>query len=374
MLIPLPVLEAYRRDIGETHQGARPRTLGPDDAEWLRLALGLERQTLVLSATAVLELAVEMEEAGAYHLAFATLSSFRAQRPSEDGLERGRALALQARISWKAGDIVGAEARYHTLAREGRDIPELRVRAYLGQAVVAQLRGNYPALRRHAARAARVARTNGLHSLEGLAHHFLMVAAVAAGDLSAGLVHGWRAYQSAAGERVEEAERLLNLAQLLLETHRPLEAAAGFRAALQLRPRLRIALPSLGGLAVSAASLGQHDTVRSVYRELTRIAPTASLPYHVATAWTELSAALVRIGDVGSSKRASALAGALAREHGFHEVSHRLEIIDAERRGSERRDAERKRADAAPSTPIPLTPGARRVAHAVACLRAEPER
>ncbi len=242
-------------------------------------------------------------------------------------LEHGRVTAQRARIAWKTGDLDVAATWYRSVAALGRRhaLVELRVRADIGTAALGQLRGNFPAVRRAARRAADLAERHDFSALAALAHHFLMVSAAVAKDWSAAVVHGWRAYQRAAGRQRQEAERLANLAQVLADTGRAEAAMVGFRASLARTSDPRIRLAALGGLVGAALWAEDHAAMRSAAAQLEHEAAAAPLPYQAASALAELAATYRAVGDAGRAARVHARALRLAEAHGYHQLRHALQ-------------------------------------------------
>ena len=85
----------------------------------------------------------QIEDAGAIHLADALVSTYLVSGDEIDALERGRIAALRGRFAWKQGDHVTAYERYRRVRAIARRIGsmELEVRAAVGFAVIARLRG-----------------------------------------------------------------------------------------------------------------------------------------------------------------------------------------------------------------------------------------
>jgi tetratricopeptide (TPR) repeat protein len=360
MLPLLPPLAAYQADLA----AARKRAIGHDDGQWLALALQLrhlrmqdgggraqvaraldERLATLLGSHArplldpvddgpptmaarIRLLSERVEDAAMWHLALAVL---RESTPlAESALEQGRFWAHQARIARQLGDFEVATTLYRRTGREGRRArePELSVRAWLGLAGVAQVRGNYPDVERWARRALGLAPRHGLDALTSLAHHFLLVRAGTRGDLPAALVHGWTAYRFALGNPILEAERLLNVAQVLLDVGAASTAVNGFIAALRHRLPDRLALPAWGGLAASAALAGTgRALVDRASNKVLALSEGPAPAYAVAAALVESARArrtLALTTDAWTER-----ARALAASHGFHELMHALEHLDA---------------------------------------------
>jgi hypothetical protein len=395
LLAPRPPLTAYRQDLAR--RGADEGPFGASDATWLAVATILThavegppdsrppllptlrevvgsdpalRDVLNVSnhepprdfeldgVSPIVRAMVErIEDDGALNLAYSMLSILADADLRLSVLERGRVLAQLGRVAWKAGALETAREQYRraeVLGRAAR-IPELRIRAWVGYSIVARLRGNYPEVRKWAARAAHEADRLGLGALGSLAYHSLMVSAAVGGDLNAALVYGWRAFQGAIGDAQKEASALLGLSQMLLDCGQPAPAIRGFVAVLGRKPVARIALPALGGLAVAAATVGDRALVLSVRERIEDAVATTSLPYACAAVLLELSQALALVGDTDGAATCRTRALALAEHHAYHEIVHRLETLPV---------AIRRRAEA----PHVLDPKGTEVARAVASL------
>jgi tetratricopeptide (TPR) repeat protein len=299
-----------------------------------------------------------MEDDGALSLAYSTLAILADADLRLSVLERGRVLAQLGRVAWKAGALDTAREQYRrveVLARAASSA-ELRARAWLGYGIVAQLRGNYPEVRKWSARAADQADRAGLAAVGSIAYHNLMVSAAVAGDFNGALGYGWRAYQGSIGDAACEAEALLNLSELLLRSGHADSAVRGFTAALARRPRARIALPALGGVAKAASVLGDDIGVRDARLRAERLLAISGLPYQSAALLLELSEALARIGDFADARGCRARALEIADRHAYHEIAHRLAELDIVLEPSR------------PEAPHALDPQGTEVARAVASL------
>src|SRR5262245_7421773 len=220
MLVPHPPLAAYRRDIDRL--GGRT-SFGPNDARWLDAAVLLhrfidapfhERNALATALArllapeieltfwrAGLEVANEIEEAGALHLCYTWLFSLERIVPDSRVVDSGRVRATRARIARKLGAIDLALELYGEVERLGelRAEPELTARAWIGYAVAAFERGNFPEARRWYRAAALVADDTGCTEQASLAHQGPLIAHAISGDFNDAIVEGWRAYVSAHG-------------------------------------------------------------------------------------------------------------------------------------------------------------------------------
>jgi tetratricopeptide (TPR) repeat protein len=346
MSVPLPPLEAYRRDV-ERRSTQEP--FGEADGSWVVLATALWQQayrpqrtpveasaltprlvgagvasgvasgvrradgapheTLLwrvldrgwiehdvdTTAAEVLRVAAAIEDAGALLLAQAVLAALaRLAAPRASALTCGRALAQRARVERQLGHFDVAEDLYTDAGRLGASagIPDLQVRSDLGRGVLARIRGNYPEARRLFRRGLRRAERAGLRELTGIAHEGLMVAATAARDFDAALMHGWAALAHAAGNPLKEADVLHNLADVCRQAGELDAALQGFLAAAERgAPRIRVA--ALANAAHAAALLGQRALLEQCASRCEAELPTDAMPYEraqrlltLATAWT----------------------------------------------------------------------------------------
>jgi tetratricopeptide (TPR) repeat protein len=263
-----------------------------------------------------------IEDAGALEVSDAVLSAYLLAGANISALERGRIEAVRGRLAWKRGDLDGAEERYRHVAMTARRMrsDELRVRAWSGRAVVARLRGNYPASRRYGQHAIILAERSGWRRLASLAHHASMVAAAVRKEFDSAVEHGWQAYLNAEGDLTLESGALGNIGQLFLDAGHPSTAMAAFRAALVRHPSDRIVIPALGGLAVAAARLDLPMLVSTATNEILLRANSGATSYDIATAMLDLARAYMTLGDDTRAEEFRARAHALAVSRGFHEI------------------------------------------------------
>jgi tetratricopeptide (TPR) repeat protein len=353
-------LAAYREDV----RGREP-AFGSDDGAWIGVAVLLEHaallppdeqeaalkaaidgaRTLVGAAevtrraerewpvgyhadgTAIMLLAEDVLQAGAHHLAAAILDALLRARPSASALDRGRILAQRARAAWKMGRSAEAEERYEYLESLGRRAKsgELVARAWIGLTTLAQMRGNYPDMRRHATRAVRLAEREGLQSLVRRGRYALLVVAGVAGRFEEALTHGWKVYQASVGDDVDEGEILQTLGQLLLEAGHANEARASFAAVVSRVLPARVILPALGGLAVASAKSADPGAARWAVGEVLREPSWPVSPYVSASALVECATALAVLGHAAEAARCASAALDISRYHGFHELEFRAE-------------------------------------------------
>ena len=361
--IAFPATDAYRADIA-----ARPARGADAAAGWLTVASLVEHAALVpaseaaemlasavalareqigeaalarlgaiewgdadrVPSDAIVLLTDAMQGADMLHLAGATLDSLLAAEHALGPVQRGRILAKRARVAWKLGMLDEAEARYRLVERIGRQQAnaELKARAAVGFVALAQLRGNYPDVRRHARRAVRLARQSGLRSLIRNAHSGMLIAAAVARSLDDALLHGWEVYRASVGDPVQEAEVLQNLGQALLDAGHTDTARAVFSSVVSRQVPPRILLPALGGLALSSAVAAHRESVLWAARQARSIGEREVPRYALASALVECAIALARIGERGESDALRGEGLRIARAHGFHEVIYRAEDLE----------------------------------------------
>jgi tetratricopeptide (TPR) repeat protein len=276
-----------------------------------------------LAADSILVVSDHIFQSGALHLARATIDALLEADPSLTPLQRGRALAKRARIDGRLGRIEEAGDQYKEVTRLGRraGIAELRVRAWIGLGALAQLRGNYPQQMRYSRRAARVADREDLPLLSRLAHTGLMVTAGAQHRFEDAFRHARIAYTYSLGNALREGEILGNIGHLLLEAGHVALAERTFISVLRRRLPVRIVLPVLGSLAVTAAHRGDTARVRWVYSELERLQRATVIPPHdLAKALLDTASALSIVGQDPVAERALDAAVLIAQSRGYHEI------------------------------------------------------
>ena len=343
MLVPHPPLEAHRRDIDRL--GGRT-SFGPNDARWLDTAFLLhrfidapfhERNELATAIArllapeieltfwqAGLELAHDMEEAGALHLCYTWLFSLERLVPDSRVIDDGRVRATRARIARKLGAVDLALELYGEVERLGeeRAEPELTARAWIGYAVAASERGNLPEARRWYREAALVADDTGCAEQASLAHQGLLISSAVAGDFNEAIVEGWRAYVSANGNAARQAEILGNVSQALYDMGHHSVALRGFAAVIAQASHVRVLLPALGGVAMAAAALRRPGVVHTA---ATRAEALMSSGWHhpVALTLLDLADAYDRLGDPRAANSYRARALSIAEAHGLNRLALR---------------------------------------------------
>jgi hypothetical protein len=291
------------------------------DREWLG------RHSFVEALVVLVE---RLIEAGAVYLAGVILDDLALPAARLNALENGRRLALCARVAWKSGAIDLARERYEHLAQIGAefDEPELVVRSTIGLTALAQLRGNLPAVKELATRAASEAHAIGHTELERYAYVGLTMVEAKAGDYAAALHAGWKAVELSAGDTTRETEGLGNLGQVLLEAGQA-EVARSCFVAIAARPiPPRFMLVTLGSLARASAEVGNEATVEWSVREIWRARDMNVPRYELAEGLLECAVALYRVARPADAERYRQAARDVADESGFHELVFKAESLE----------------------------------------------
>jgi len=349
---------AYRRDLEN-----RSSPFSPNDQVWIVVACLLEQAALVpgrgypliqeavdLARRALgdqqirmierefggttfgesewaLLLSDEAYQRGALNIAYAILDALSATAVSGDDVAIGRILVRMARINNSLGFLEVANDQLVDARRRGRAIGsiELEVRALIGLGSVAQSRGNYPVMLRHAKRAADLADRSGLRFLGRFAHTGVMIAAAQRGDFSSAMNQAAIVYAEATGHPTEVAELLQNVGQMLLTAGYADEAESMFTAVLARPLPEHFVLAALGGLALASAKRGNQVIVLWASEEVERFERAGAQRYQAAVAMLECAVAMLSIGLSQRGEDARLRALQLGEQHGYHEVTIRAE-------------------------------------------------
>ena len=292
----------------------------------------LRTSALDAFSSATRALVARIEDAGALALADTALQMLLLLRVDGEGItieEQGRVVAHRARITRQVGNTDLALEQYGSVERIARVTrsDELYARAWIGFAVLAMFRGNFPECAEWFARAATAADKAGDRDLSRNAHHGSLIAAAKRDAFDDALRHGWLAFRYSVGDAQLEAEALSNLGGVMLQARAYRPAAAAFDAALRRDPPARLAIPALGGAIVTAARLGDAERTRRRYAELARYAAASDHQYEVTDALIEAATALFLLGEVAEAERVRARALELANEGRFHELEFRAERV-----------------------------------------------
>jgi tetratricopeptide (TPR) repeat protein len=300
---------------------------GPDGV-WSALAVpGIPVRDLPSASAALCRLAEDMERGGALNLAYATVTNMRiAMLERGPAGARGAAAWQQARILRQMGLLEEAQDTYECAQEDAvrAGDKELEARALLGLAIVAGQRGNYPTVRETAGRA--LALVPERSSIAADAHNDLMIAAMAAGEFTEALEHGWRGYDAVVDSE-RRATMINNLSSLAFRKARFTAARRGFLAAYALTKVAHQQLPALGGLALVCAATENRAELNRVASTIAQVTASTPLRYEVASVWFELAQAWKETGNLEKANECLARAHDLAVAHGFHEVSFRSELL-----------------------------------------------
>ncbi|HVX40732.1 MAG TPA: hypothetical protein VHB25_14275 [Gemmatimonadaceae bacterium] len=357
------VTDAYRADL--SHAGAA--SFGPHDADWLVFATTVQRAAelrapdreaylrraaadmvfgdrgigtavraiahaeRIAESTyrAVRACATHAEEAGAFATAMSLLDCGRAiVGLSEAGLY-GRLAVQQARILRKLGELDSAVRlidETKRLAAEYTD-PGLLALAHVAAGATARVRGNHPLSRAEFGAVLAIAGDDDeLRELKHQAHHGMLVACAVAGDFDAALQHGAAAWELA-GTDEQKLEIVLNVASVCYDSGQFREALNGYLRVLAESTLLRVRIHALGGAALAAARLNERTITNALDETARRLSSTVAFSHEVADMSREFAEAFAYLGDEERFDHYRADALRRSREHGFHEIAHRLETF-----------------------------------------------
>jgi len=308
-------------------------TVSPDTPEEEAMLSELERMRAGLrsidtkrgateAVVAARALALQMADAGALWLAFSTLGHVRLAANAAPTLDLGLAMADQAWVARTIGDLDSADELYDGVLAAGSKYnePELRARAMLGMGMTARVRGNYPSARKRLREGLGVAESAGLSELAAIGHQGLLIAAGTAGDYETALVHGWAAFELAAGVAERQAEILINLSQVALDAGQSKAARSGFLASMSRAESARHRLPCIGGAAVASAAIGDAASLTALAKLAEESISASALPFESASVLRSLFAAYSHNGEATRAEEYRVRARALARKHGFFEI------------------------------------------------------
>ncbi len=272
-------------------------------------------------------MAEQMERAGCFEMAFATVSAVCRLTTQSDTTTRMLATAHLGRIARQLDDLRTAQDCYESVVNEasrGRDGP-LQSLGLLGLGAISRVRGNRPEERRLYGRALQCAFPGGL--TERSAHQGLMNAAISEHRLADALLHGWRVYDLAPEGSEVRAMVLSNLALTALNADFADAALQGFVHALTLTDVIRIRLPALGGALRAAARLGNR--ARMVELEYIALAESerANTPFEVASFFLSATKAWFTLPDITMAALRLQRVDTMVQRHQFHELAMRLEAL-----------------------------------------------
>lgn len=271
--------------------------------------------------------AEDMERAGCFEMAFATVAAVCRLVAHADLVTRMLAIAHLGRIARQLGDYHTAQDCYSSVVTEAtreRD-PPLEAMGLLGLGALARMKGNRPEERRLYGAALSCAYPGGI--TERSARHGLMNVAIAEDRLADALLHGWRVYDLAEEGGEVQAMILSNLALTAMKAGFVEPALQGFLHSLSMTKVLRIRILTAGNALRAAGRLG--DRARMIELESVALAEAAiaNVPFEVATFFLYASEAWSSLPDVTTALLRLDSLESLAAEHQFHELSIRAETL-----------------------------------------------
>jgi tetratricopeptide (TPR) repeat protein len=298
------------------------------DGVWSALNVpGIPVVDIESAVRALCAIGAEMERVGALNLAYTTVTHSRIAVLRGPAAVRGLAAVQQARVLRQMGYQEEASDTYEEARLDGiraKD-PELTGRALLGESALCAQQGNFPDALTKATKALDTFPPDSAYVPD--AYLSLMAATSSLGDYQQAFDYGWRGYDACDTDADRRASVIANLATLALRLGRPAAARRGYLAVLGLSQVERVVLPSLSGLALVNAAMNDVDELRIVAHRLELRSALSPQPYEVARSLFELAQAWQQAGQHQDAEECLARARDLALRHGFHEVSHRSELL-----------------------------------------------
>lgn len=266
-------------------------------------------------------LAQRAEHGGMLSTAQSLLES--AYRMSATALEVGRVLNDRARNSRKSGRLDLCQGQNAAVLRHANaiDSDELRARARMDLAALAQTRGNLVAMKRLTLAGIRAAEQAQMTRLAATGYIGLGIHAARHRDFDAAVTWLWKGFHRSAGSDESAQEVLVNLGQVLLDAGHPAEAVVAAKLSLLRTNAMHLKLPALGCMAIASAHLGDRIGVRQACTEVRRLARSGHQPRDVASALIDCSLALDLLGADAPSGDMYDRAIAIANTHGFHDLT-----------------------------------------------------
>jgi tetratricopeptide (TPR) repeat protein len=283
--------------------------------------------TPVVASRACRRVVDDMERAGAFHSAWATLSALRVSAAETSDAESGECAAQMGRVARQMGKLDTAADCYEAAAEdaEAANDDALRARVVGGAGSLAFVRGNYPEGRRCFEQVLALAPPGS--PLRMNAHQGLTLTALKVGDPAAALTHAWAALDLSSAGDEPRAESLVYLGNVAQRLGRHSEALRAYWACLAVYPPLRIQMPALRAAVRSLAAVADWGGVRTVALRLRALVGTSAQPYEDAMALVELAEAWHQAGEREEAEECLAGAVDLGERHGFHEVTVRADAL-----------------------------------------------
>jgi tetratricopeptide (TPR) repeat protein len=275
-------------------------------------------------------LAERIEQLGALNLAAVMFQALTQIDPALPELDRGRLVIGLGRIERKLGRVDDAVRTYRQVIAKAReiDLPELEARGFLGLAAGAQIQGDFAELRKFSLQALKAAKQARVDDILPNTYQGLMIASAQFKDWSAAINYGWKMHETSGSNQSRRDEALTNIGELFSMTGNFAAARASFAVVLTRPQPARICLPALGGLAVAASKLDDHDTLNWSTTQLLREVDRTNQPFEVSGALVECGVALLAAGRFAQAAECRARAIEIAGSFGYREVLKRAEAID----------------------------------------------
>lgn len=240
-----------------------------------------------------------------------------------DPIDCGRLLADRARNSRKQGRLDLSEEQTLELMRRGKRLSSTYLIALAHDMLggLAQTRGNFVELAKHAEESVRLSQEWGFRRLLASGYGGLGVRAGMSGQYGEAVVYFWSSYHTAGESGVTASASLGNLAQILLLSGRPADARKIATLVLHSRPPIQNALPLLGGYAVASARVGDREGVEWACNQVRHLARSPHYAREIAGALLECATGLEEIGRHPQASVLRRRAESIATDFGFHDLT-----------------------------------------------------
>lgn len=263
--------------------------------------------------------AEEMERGGFLNLAYTTVSAICRVMVREDNPSRLMTTIHLGRIARELSDLSVAIDCYRSVVTEGlreRDGPSA-ARGFLGLALVAVMRGNYPLVRSMFEQMVQHALPGS--NTEGLGQMGLSNVARREGKFADALIHGWRAHDITT-DPDERLGILGNLSVIALDAGFPKAAMNGFLHVLSLSETPDNVLGVLHGAMLAAAELKDEARLRQFHVRGNATASAYNQPFEIARVELSAGTAWQRIGKPETARIHFGRALEVASAHEYHEL------------------------------------------------------
>ena len=271
--------------------------------------------------------AEEMERAGSFELAYATVTGACRLTAGADYVSASLATLHLGRVARQMNDYAVAKDCYDTMlsvALREQDGP-LAARGHIGLALLHDMKGNLPAAEAEYKRALRMA--TPMRGAFASASQGLMSLALTRGQLADALLYGWNVYDASADDTEVRAGVLGELSSVALSAGFYEAALKGylFASSLSNVPRLHVVVAS--GVIRAAARLHEMVLMRRYDVRLLDDIARANQPHTAAMCLLFAAEGWVFVQDFTTARERLDHGRALAEQFGYFEYVFRADAI-----------------------------------------------